>query len=30
MDFLTSLGEDVEITIKPTCREHGEVSLVLG
>jgi predicted XRE-type DNA-binding protein len=30
MDFLTSLGQDVEITIKPTRRDHGEVSLVLG
>jgi len=30
MDFLTSLGQDVEITIKPTRREHGEVSLALG
>ena len=30
MDFLTSLGQDVEITIKPTRREQGVVSLVLG
>jgi predicted XRE-type DNA-binding protein len=30
MDFLASLGQDVEITIKPTVREHGEVSVVLG
>jgi len=30
MDFLTSLGQDVEISIKPTRGEHGEVSLVLG
>jgi predicted XRE-type DNA-binding protein len=30
MDFLTSLGQDVEITVKPTRREHGEVSLVFG
>ena len=29
MDFLTALGQDVEITVKPTRREHGEVSLVL-
>jgi len=29
MDFLTALGRDVEITVKPTRREHGEVSLVL-
>jgi predicted XRE-type DNA-binding protein len=25
MDFLTSLGQDVEITVKPSHREHGEV-----
>lgn len=29
MDFLTALGQDIEITVKPTRREHGEVSLVL-
>src|ERR1039458_2564359 len=29
MDFLTGLGQDVEITVRPTRREHGEVSLVL-
>ena len=30
MDFLTALGQDVEISVKPTRREHGGVSLVLG
>lgn len=25
MDFLTSLGQDVEITVRPAHREHGEV-----
>jgi len=25
MDFLTALGQDVEITVKPAHREHGEV-----
>jgi len=30
MDFLNALGQDVEITVRPTSREHGEVSLVLG
>ena len=29
MDFLTALGQDVEITVKPTRREHGAVSLVV-
>ena len=29
MDFLTALGQDVEITVRPTRRQHGEVSLVL-
>ncbi len=30
MDFLTALGQDVEITVRPTRREHGEVSLILA
>jgi len=30
MDFLTALGQDVEITVKPTRRRHGEVHLVLA
>ena len=29
MDFLTALGQDVEITVRPTRKEHGEVSVVL-
>jgi predicted XRE-type DNA-binding protein len=29
MDFLTALGQDVEITIRPTHNEHGSVSLRL-
>ena len=29
MDFLTALGQDVEITVRPTRKEHGGVSLVL-
>lgn len=29
MDFLTALGQDIEITVRPTRREHGEVFLVL-
>jgi predicted XRE-type DNA-binding protein len=28
MDFLAALGQDVRISIKPTRKEHGEVSLV--
>src|SRR3989475_6312513 len=28
MDFLTALGQDVEITVKPARKRHGEVSLV--
>jgi predicted XRE-type DNA-binding protein len=28
MDFLTALGQDVEITVKPTRKGHGEVSVV--
>jgi predicted XRE-type DNA-binding protein len=30
MDFLTALGQDVQITVRPMRKEHGEVSLVLG
>ena len=28
MDFLTALGQDVEIKVKPTRRERGEVQVV--
>ena len=28
MDFLTALEQDVEITVRPTRKEHGEVSVV--
>ncbi len=28
MDFLTALGQDVEISVKPARGQHGEVSLV--
>jgi predicted XRE-type DNA-binding protein len=28
MEFLTALGQDVEITVKPTRRAQGEMSLV--
>lgn len=30
MDFLTALGQDVEITVRPTRKEHGEVSVFLA
>jgi len=30
MDFLTALGQDVEITVKPTRRAQGELSLVVA
>ena len=29
MDFLTALGQDVEITVRPRRKERGEVSVVL-
>jgi predicted XRE-type DNA-binding protein len=29
MDFLTALGQDVEITVRPTRNEHGSVSIVV-
>jgi predicted XRE-type DNA-binding protein len=30
MDFLTALGQDVEVTVRPTRKDHGEVSVVLA
>ena len=30
MEFLTALGQDVEITVRPTRKEHGDMSLVLA
>jgi predicted XRE-type DNA-binding protein len=30
MEFLTALGHDVEVTIRPTRREHGGMSVTLG
>ena len=30
MDFLVALGQDVEITVRPTRRDHGQVSVVLA
>jgi predicted XRE-type DNA-binding protein len=27
IDFLTALGQDMEITVRPTRKEHGEVSV---
>jgi predicted XRE-type DNA-binding protein len=28
MEFLTALGQDVEITVRPTRKQHGEISVV--
>jgi predicted XRE-type DNA-binding protein len=28
MEFLTALGQDVEITVRPTRKQHGELSVV--
>jgi predicted XRE-type DNA-binding protein len=30
LEFLTRLGQDVEVTIRPTRRPHGEMSITLG
>ena len=30
IDFLTALGQDVEITVKPTRKNHGEMSVVVA
>jgi len=29
MDFLTALGQDVQISVRPARKEHGNLSLVL-
>jgi hypothetical protein len=29
MDFLIALGHDVEITVRPTRKHYGEISVVL-
>src|ERR1700730_7233826 len=29
MEFLTALGQDVKITVKPTRKAHGEMSVVM-
>ena len=29
MEFLTALGQDVEVTVRPTRREHGKMSVTL-
>jgi hypothetical protein len=30
MDVLIALGQEVEITVRPTHKEHGQVSIVLA
>ena len=30
MEFLTALGQDVQITVRPTSKEHGAMSVTLG
>jgi len=30
MEFLTALGQDVEITVRPAQKEHGEMSVMIG
>ena len=29
IDFLTDLGQDINITVKPTRKDHGKVSVVI-
>ena len=29
-EFLAALGQDVEITVRPTRKAHGEMSVTLG
>lgn len=30
IDFLTALGQDVKITVRPTRKQHGEMSVAVG
>ena len=30
MEFLTALGQDVTVTVKPTRKEQGEMEVVVG
>jgi predicted XRE-type DNA-binding protein len=30
MEFLIALGQDVEVTVRPTRRQYGEMSVTLG
>jgi predicted XRE-type DNA-binding protein len=30
MEFLTALGQDVEITVRPAQKEHGEMLVLIG
>jgi predicted XRE-type DNA-binding protein len=30
LEFLTCLGQDVEVTVRPTRRDHGEMSVRVG
>ena len=30
MEFLTNLGQDVEITVRPTRKQHGRMSVVVA
>ncbi len=30
MEFLTDLGQDVEITVRPTRKQHGKLSVVVA
>jgi hypothetical protein len=30
MEFLTELGHDVEITVRPTGKQHGKMSVIVA
>jgi predicted XRE-type DNA-binding protein len=30
MEFLTALGQDVEIAVRPSRKQHGEMSVMIG
>jgi predicted XRE-type DNA-binding protein len=30
MSFLTALGHDIEITVRPTRKQHGEMSVIVA
>ncbi len=30
MEFLTALGQDVEVAVRPSRKEHGQMAVTIG